>query len=125
MARVLLQDGIAGISGTLGNMTFRTMNGKTFVRSKVRKELPPDATRAEKKAYQRAEIINQCVEILQQEIGDWREAIKARERIRKRVIYHYEKYAPEIRARTKLQAKILCECQKETKYPRKTHVENP
>ena len=118
MARVLLQDGIAGISGTLGNMTFRTMNGKTFVRSKARKELPPDATRAEKKAYQRAEIINQCVEILQQEIGDWRKAVEARKAIREKVVYYYEKYAPEIRARTKLQAKILDECKKKHEIPR-------
>lgn len=109
MARVELMPGIASISGSVGNITFRTINGKTHVFERRTAKLREDATRAEKEKYKRDRIIRQCVSIIQDETGDWQKAIRIRTTIRNRIVYLYNKYVKEIKAPTKLQAKIMGE----------------
>lgn len=109
MARVELKPGIESISGTVGNLTFRTVYGKTFVHKKAEPVLPEKATRQERAKYKRDVIIDQCVGILQREISDMREAIQMRPKIRSRLMRLYKRYAPEIKARTKLQRKMMTE----------------
>ena len=109
MAKVELTPGIESISGTVGNLTFRTVNGKTFVHEKTEPVLPEKPTRQERAKYKRDVIIDQCVRILQGEIEDLREAMRMRPKIRSRLMSLYRRYAPEIKARTKLQRKIMTE----------------
>lgn len=109
MARVELMPGIESISGTVGNLTFRTMNGKTFVHEKAEPVLPEKPTRQQREKYKRDVIIDQCVELLQREIEDLREAVRMRPKIRSRLLSLYGRYAPEIKARTKLQRKMMTE----------------
>lgn len=111
MARVKFKEGqpIQSLSGTLGNSVFRTRNGQTFVHERTYPELPKDATRAQKAQYRRRLIIDECVRILQDEIEDVLEAIGMRKKICDRVGRLYDQYAREIKARTKLQRKIMGE----------------
>ena len=101
--------GIESISGTVGNLTFRTVNGKTFVHEKAEPELPEKPTREERAKYKRDVIIDQCVRILQREIEDLTKAVRMRPKIRSRLVSLYGRYAPAIKARTKLQRKIMAE----------------
>lgn len=109
MARVELMPGIESISGTVGNLTFRTVNGKTFVHEKAEPVLPEKPTREERAKYKRDVIIDQCVRILQSEIEDLTKAVGMRPKIRSRLMSLYKRYAPEIKARTKLQRKMMTE----------------
>ena len=111
MARVKFKEGqpIQSLSGTLGNSVFRTRNGQTFVHERSYPELPKNATRAQKAQYRRRVIIDECVRILQDEMEDVLEAIGMRKKISDRVGYMYDKYVREIKARTKLQCKIMGE----------------
>ena len=111
MARVKFKDGqpIQSLSGTIGDMVFRTVNGKTYVHKRTRIELPEQPTRAEKKQYLRERILDQCVCILQDEIGDMNEAIRMRTKIRSRLCGLYKKYEKEYKAPTKLQIRIMTE----------------
>ena len=114
MARVRFKEGqpIQSLSGKIGNLTYRTRNGKTFVHVASELELPEGATRKQKALYKRRVMVDECVTILQEEMDDFIEAIQMRTKIRDRIIGLYKKYSPEIKARTKLQRKIMGEYRK-------------
>lgn len=109
MAKIEFKEGspIQSLSGTIGNMTFRTRNGRTYVTQRAERELPDDASREEKRAYRRRQMIQECVQILQAEIKDIEEAIRMRYKIYVRIAALYDKYVGEIKARTKLQKQIM------------------
>ena len=100
---------IQALSGTVGNITFKTVNGRTFCRSRVTPALPKDATDEERATYKKRTIINTCISILQGEIADLQEAITMRPKIKKRVDYLYQKYVAQIKSSSKLQKAILTE----------------
>ena len=98
---------IQSLSGTIGNLTYRTVNGKTFVRARPERTLPEHASREERARYRRETMIDQCTGIIQHEITDIQEAIRMRTKIRSRLVGLYKKYEKEIKAPTKLQARIM------------------
>lgn len=100
---------IQSLSGTLGNLIFRTRNGKTSVFQRCEPELPENASRADRRRVKREKIVNDCVVILQNELGDMVAAIEQRKKIRERIMYLYKKYEKEIKAPTKLQRRIMSE----------------
>ena len=109
MARVTFKEGqpIQSLSGTIGVITYRTMNGKTFAYARREPELPKNATRKERAAYKERMIVNECVRIIQDEMEDFVAAIQARPAIRAAMKRYYRQYSPEIKARTKLQREML------------------
>jgi hypothetical protein len=107
MARVKLMAGIERISGTIGNVTFYTRNGKTFMTKRSEPELPKNATRKQRAQHKKRTIVNACVELVQVQMDDMLEAIEKRKKIRDRMCYLYEKLSPEIKAKTKLQKAIM------------------
>ena len=107
MAKVKLMPGIECISGTIGDVTFFTRNGKTFMSQRWEPELPKNATRKQKAQYRKRTLVNACVELIQEQMDDMLEAIEKRKKIRDRICYLYEKLSPEIKARTKLQKAIM------------------
>ena len=107
MARVKLIPGIESLSGTIGDVTFRTMNGKTFMHRKAEPVLPPHATRKQKAQYKKRVIVNDCVVLVQAEMENVFEALEQRSRIYDTIRHLYDRYAPGIKARTKLQRAIL------------------
>ena len=107
MAKVKLMPGIERISGTIGDVTFFTRNGKTFMSQRCEPELPKNATRKQKAQYRKRTLVNACVELIQEQMDDMLEAIEKRKKIRDRICYLYEKLSPEIKARTKLQKAIM------------------
>ena len=107
MARVKLMAGIERISGTIGNVTFYTRNGKTFMTKRSEPELPKNATRKQRAQHKKRTIVNACVELVQVQMDDMLEAIEKRKKIRDRMCYLYEKLSPEIKGRTKLQKAIM------------------
>ena len=107
MARIELMPGIESISGTIGNLTFRTRGGKTFVHAKSEVYLPLRATRQEREKWLRATILDRCVSIVQEECGDMHEAIRQRPLIRQRLAALYGTCRAETSAMTKLQQKML------------------
>lgn len=111
MARVVFKENqpIQSLSGSIGNMVFRTMYGKTFVLERREPELPKDATRKQKAQHKRLMMVNNCVGILQNEMEDIQVAIAMRSKLRDRICYLYDKYCNEIKAPTKLQRKIMGE----------------
>ena len=110
MAKVTLSPLISSLSGTIGDMTFRTRNGQTSVFQKNPPRLPANATRKQKAKYKKQLIVNQCIKILQEEIEDILVAISRRQAIKKKVEYWYDKLAPKIKAKTKLQKAIIDAC---------------
>ena len=109
MARVTFKKDqpVKALSGTVGALTFKTMNGKTFVFSRLEPELPKKATRKERAQYKQRTIVDQCVEILQMRIPDIREAIAQRGTLRARIVRLYKQLSPGIKAPTKLQKAII------------------
>ena len=107
MAVLKLMPGIESISGTVGNMTFFTRNGRTYMSERSEPALPKNATRKQKAQFKKRKIVDACVQIVQAQIGDLLEAIEKRKKIRDRICYLYEKLSPEIKARTKLQKAIM------------------
>lgn len=107
MARVELMPGIESISGTVGNLTFRTVNGKTVVHKKAKPLLPEKPTNQEKAKYKRATVIGQCVAMVQNGIGDLREAIAQRDMIRHRISRLYDRYVQETQSTAKLIQRIM------------------
>jgi len=107
MAKVTLMPGIESISGTVGNVTFRTINGKTFMSKRRAPVLPKDATRKQKAQFKKRKVVDACVVLVQAQKDDILEAIEQRKKIRDRICYLYEKLSPEIKARTKLQKAIM------------------
>ena len=111
MARVEFKENspIQSLSGTLGDLVFRTRNGKTSVFQRYEPELPEQASRAERRRFKREQIVRDCVSILQNEMRDMVAAIEQRTKIRNRILYLYKKYEKEIKAPTKLQRKMMSE----------------
>lgn len=109
MARVTFEKGqrITHLSGQIGNLIYRTVGGKTFVFETEEAELPKNATRKQKRLYKRKCIINQCVELIQRRTGDLEVALAMRTKIRDRMRGLYDRLAPEIKARTKLQKAMM------------------
>ena len=109
MARVTFKEGqpIQSLSGTIGGITYRTMNGKTFVHARREPELGKNASRKERAAHKECMIVNECVRIIQDEMEDFVAAIQARPAIRAAMKRYYRQYSPEIKARTKLQCAML------------------
>lgn len=107
MARVEMKAGEAGLSGTVGGLTFRTVNGKTVVHRKAEPLLPEKPTMKEKARYKRAAVIDQCVAMVQNGIGDLREAIAQRDKIRHRISRLYDRYVQETQSTTKLIQRIM------------------
>ena len=111
MAQVSFQKGqpIQSLSGTVGNITFRTLNGRTYMFQKPDPVLPEHPTRQQREQYKRRTIINDCLTIIQSQITDLQEAITERPKIKERLRYLYKSFAPTVKAPTKLQRKILSE----------------
>ncbi len=107
MVKVKLMPGIERISGTIGDVTFFTRNGRTFMSRRSEPELPKNATRKQKVQFRKRTLVNACVELVQSQMADMLEAIEQRKKIRDRICYLYEKLSPEIKARTKLQKAIM------------------
>lgn len=109
MARVTFKAGqpIQSLSGTIGNLTYRTINGKTFVRVRGEVGLASNASTEAKAAYRRKTIVDECVRIIQEEIGDMAVAIQARAGIRAAMKRYYDQFSTETGSRLKLQAKML------------------
>lgn len=107
MAKIQLMPGIERISGSIGDTTFRTVNGKTFVHRKAERALPVNASRKAKALYKRRMIVNECVCIVQSKMDDMLYAIHQRNKIRDRLEYLYDKNYRQIKARTKLQRAML------------------
>lgn len=109
MARVTFKAGqpIQSLSGTIGNLTYRTINGKTFVRVRGEVGLASNASTEAKAAYRRKTIVDECVRIIQEEISDMAAAIQARAGIRAAMKRYYEQFSTETGSRLKLQAKML------------------
>lgn len=109
MARVTFEKGqrITHLSGQIGNLIYRTVGGKTFVFEAEGAGLPKNATRKQKRLYKRKCIINECVELIQRQVGDIDVALAMRTKIRDRMRGLYDRLAPEIKARTKLQKAMM------------------
>ena len=109
MARVIFEKGqrITHLSGQIGNLIYRTVGGKTFVFEAEGAGLPKNATRKQKRLYKRKCIINECVELIQRQMGDIDVALAMRTKIRDRMRSLYDRLAPEIKARTKLQKAMM------------------
>jgi len=100
---------IQSLSGSMGKITFRTINGKTFVHERCAPELPKNPTRQQRARFKQRTIIDSCLTILQSQIDDIQEAISMRSTIKDRLVYLYKKFEPAIKARTKLQKAIMAE----------------
>lgn len=98
---------IQALSGTVGDRTFRTRNGKTYMTRLQTPVLPKNPTRKQRALYRRLRMIDQCVMIVQAQIPDIPEAIAMRSRIKDRLMYLYDKLSPTIKAPTKLQKAIM------------------
>ena len=111
MARVTFEKGqrITHLSGQIGNLIYRTVGGKTFVFEAEGAGLPKNATRKQKRLYKRKCIINECVELIQRQTGNIAVALAMRTKIRDRMRSLYDRLAPEIKARTKLQKAMIRE----------------
>ena len=111
MARVTFEKGqrITHLSGQIGNLIYRTVGGKTFVFEAEGAGLPKNATRKQKRLYKRKCIINECVELIQRQTGNLEVALAMRTKIRDRMRSLYDRLAPEIKARTKLQKAMIRE----------------
>ena len=109
MARVTFKENqpIQALSGTVGNFTYRTLYGKTYVHERKEPVLPKNASRKERAAYKERMIVDACVKIIQDEMEDFVAAIQARQAIRAAMKRYYRLYSPEIKARTKLQCAML------------------
>ena len=111
MAKVTFVEGqpLQSLSGTVGNITFRTINGRTFARELTAPTLPKNPTRQQRDRFKRQTLINDCIAILQSQYEDIQEAIAVRPKIKDRLNYLYKSFAPTIKTRTKLQKKIMTE----------------
>lgn len=94
MAHVTFKKGqpIQSLSGTIGNLTFRTVNGKTFVREKPKYVLPKRPTERDKERYRRSWVLDYCVATIQELEPDTETAIRNRPKIYKRFASLYNKY---------------------------------
>ena len=98
---------IQSLSGTVGGLTFRTVNGRTFVSPRTEPVLPKNPTRKQRARFKQQTIINNCISILQSQYEDIQKAISMRAKIKSRLTYLYKKYVATIKAPTKLQKAIM------------------
>ena len=100
---------VQSLSGTLGALTFRTINGRTHVFQRAEPELPKHPTRQQRAQFKQRTIINQCITILQDQYEDIREAMTMRPTIKDRLTHLYKKHVTDIKSPTKLQRTIMSE----------------
>ncbi len=100
---------IQSLSGSIGPVTFRTINGRTHVFQRPEPVLPKNPTRKQRAQFKQRTIIDYCLSIIQAQYEDVQEAIKMRPKIKERLRYLYKTFAPTIKARTKLQKAIMTE----------------
>lgn len=98
---------IQSLSGSVGDITFRTVNGKTQLIRRADPVLPKNPTRQERALHKRRTIIDQCIAILQSQYEDMQVAIAMRPKIKERLTYLYGKFVKDIKAPTKLQKAIM------------------
>ena len=98
---------IQSLSGSLGRITYRTVNGHTFAYRRNNPVLPKNPTRKQRAQFKKRTIIDNCVSILQSQIKDIQEAITMRPKIKERLRSLYNKFEPTIKAPTKLQKAIM------------------
>jgi hypothetical protein len=108
MARIRFKEGsvIQRLSGKIGNLTYRTAGGKTFVYATEIPELPQDATIKQKNQYKKRMIIDACVVLIQREM-ELEVALAMRQKLRDRMDYLYKCLSPKIKAKTKLQKAMM------------------
>ena len=106
MARIELKEGVKLPSGTVGNLTFQKRNGRMFVHQREEPILRKGASRKEKAQYKRRVMVNACIQILQMQMP-LSEALRVRKRMYDRLRVLCDKYMPVIKARTKLQRRIM------------------
>ncbi len=111
MARVTFNPNqpIQALSGSIGPVTFRTINGRTHVFQRPEPVLPKNPTRKQREQFKRQTLINNCINILQSQYEDIQEAMAMRPIIKDRLTYLYKKYVKDIKAPTKLQRAIMTE----------------
>ena len=97
------------LSGTVGDLTFKTRNGQTFMYQKPDPQLPEHPTPKQRARYRKQLIVAECVKRIQGRFDDMLTAISSRKTIYNRVARLYDKLAPTVRARTKLIRAILDE----------------
>ena len=97
------------LSGRYGDLIFVYRNGKQYMYSAHKPELPLHPTPEQQRSYRRQTIVNQCVNNLQTRLELSQQAINARKTITDRVKYLYDKFNPDIEATVKLQRKIITE----------------
>lgn len=108
MARIKFKEGseIQRLSGKIGNLTYRTAGGKTFVYATEIPELPKDATPKQKNQYKKRMIIDACVVLIQREM-ELEVALAMRQKLRDRMDYLYKCLSSKIKAKTKLQKAMM------------------
>ena len=90
MAKVTFATGIKSVSGSVGNMTFVTRNGKSYVYRRVVKKNRP-ATPAEKARRRRFSIVAKIVRFVQAQCRDVKHATDIRKKLWDKVTYWYDK----------------------------------
>ena len=107
MAQIKLNPLFDSISGTIGDLTFRTMNGKSYMYRRSEPQLPPHPTRKQRAQYKKRCMVNDCVTLIQEQMDDIITAIRLRKTIYNHIARLYDKYAPTIKAKNKLQKAIM------------------
>ena len=100
---------IQSLSGTVGAVSFRTRNGRTFMYRTGEPVLPKNPTRKQRAQYKQRIVVDFCVSAIQAQIPDIQDALAMRPTIRSRVMRLYKLLSPSTKARTKLQGYILAE----------------
>ena len=100
---------IQSLSGTIGRNTFRTVDGQTYMTRRLPPVLPKNPTRQQRAEFKRRSIVDHCVSLIQERIGDICQAIAMRPTIHKLIVRLYKEFSPIIKAPTKLQKAILSE----------------
>jgi hypothetical protein len=100
---------IQSLSGSVGSISFRTINGHTHMYRRPDPVLPKNPTRKQRAQFKQRTLIDNCLAILQAQYEDIQEAIAMRPKIKERLRYLYKTFAPTIKAPTKLQKAIMTE----------------
>ena len=111
MARITFNPNqpIQSLSGTVGNITFRTVNGRTHAFQRAEPLLPKHPTRKQRALFKQRSVINNCIAILQSQYEDIQMAIAMRTKLKDRLRYLYQKFVKDISAPSKLQKAIMSE----------------
>ena len=98
---------IQALSGTMGKITYRTLNGKTFAHVRRLPELKKNASCEERAAYRERVMVDECVRIIQNEMEDFVAAMQARPSIRAAMKRYYRLHYWEFSSWKKLQRAML------------------